>query len=39
MKKHALVSGGAGYMGSQAFKALKECRYVPVTVDILSNGW
>jgi UDP-glucose 4-epimerase len=39
MKKHVLVSGGAGYVGSHACKALKGCGYIPVTVDNLSTGW
>lgn len=39
MKKHVLVSGGAGYIGSHACKALKNCGYIPVTVDNLLTGW
>ena len=34
-----LVTGGAGYIGSHACKALKEAGYTPVTYDNLSTGW
>lgn len=34
-----LVTGGAGYIGSHACKAIKEAGYVPVTFDNLSTGW
>ncbi len=34
-----LVTGGAGYIGSHACKALREAGYVPVTFDNLSTGW
>ena len=34
-----LVTGGAGYIGSHACKALKQAGYVPVTLDNLSTGW
>jgi UDP-glucose 4-epimerase len=34
-----LVTGGAGYIGSHACKALKQAGYVPVTYDNLSTGW
>lgn len=34
-----LVTGGAGYIGSHACKALKAAGYVPVTFDNLSTGW
>lgn len=37
--KHVLVSGGAGYIGSHACKALAARGYVPVTFDNLSTGW
>ena len=37
--KHILVTGGAGYIGSHACKALKSAGYVPVTYDNLSTGW
>jgi UDP-glucose 4-epimerase len=34
-----LVTGGAGYIGSHACKALKAAGHVPVTYDNLSTGW
>ncbi|MEQ3624589.1 MAG: UDP-glucose 4-epimerase GalE [Celeribacter sp.] len=34
-----LVTGGAGYIGSHACKALAAAGHVPVTVDNLSTGW
>ena len=34
-----LVTGGAGYIGSHACKALAVAGYVPVTFDNLSTGW
>lgn len=34
-----LVTGGAGYIGSHACKALSEAGYTPVTYDNLSTGW
>jgi UDP-glucose 4-epimerase len=37
--KNVLVTGGAGYIGSHACKALREAGYVPVTFDNLSTGW
>ena len=37
--KHVLVTGGAGYIGSHACKALRAAGYVPVTFDNLSTGW
>lgn len=36
---HVLVTGGAGYIGSHACKALKAAGYTPVTYDNLSTGW
>lgn len=33
-----LVTGGAGYIGSHACKALAEAGYLPVTYDNLSHG-
>ncbi len=39
MTKHVLVTGGAGYVGSHACKALVAAGYVPVTFDNLSTGW
>jgi len=34
-----LVTGGAGYIGSHACKALKRAGYTPVTYDSLATGW
>ena len=34
-----LVTGGAGYIGSHACKALARAGYVPVTFDSLVTGW
>ncbi len=34
-----MVTGGAGYIGSHACKALKKKGYVPVALDNLSTGW
>ena len=34
-----LVAGGAGYIGSQTCKALKQAGYLPVTLDNLSTGY
>ena len=34
-----LVTGGAGYIGSHACKALYKAGYTPVTVDNLATGW
>ncbi|WP_170771403.1 UDP-glucose 4-epimerase GalE [Ruegeria lacuscaerulensis] len=34
-----LVTGGAGYIGSHACKALKQAGYTPVTYDNLITGW
>ncbi|AJE44990.1 UDP-glucose 4-epimerase GalE [Celeribacter indicus] len=34
-----LVTGGAGYIGSHACKALRAAGYTPVTYDNLSTGW
>ena len=39
MSKTVLVTGGAGYIGSHACKALAAAGYVPVTLDNLSTGW
>jgi len=38
-KQSILVTGGAGYIGSHACKALKNAGYQPVTYDNLSTGW
>ena len=37
--RHILVTGGAGYIGSHAGKALRAAGYVPATLDNLSTGW
>nr|WP_237072493.1 UDP-glucose 4-epimerase GalE [Pseudaestuariivita rosea] len=34
-----MVTGGAGYIGSHACKALRAAGYTPVTYDNLSTGW
>lgn len=34
-----LVTGGAGYIGSHACKALAAAGYTPITYDNLSTGW
>ena len=34
-----IVTGGAGYIGSHACKALQKVGYTPVTIDNLSTGW
>lgn len=39
MAKHVLVTGGAGYIGSHACKALRNAGYVPVTYDSFVTGW
>ncbi|MEI4195764.1 UDP-glucose 4-epimerase GalE [Roseovarius sp. E0-M6] len=36
---HILVTGGAGYIGSHACKALRAAGYTPVTFDNLCTGW
>lgn len=36
---NVLVTGGAGYIGSHACKALKQAGYTPVTYDSLVTGW
>lgn len=36
---NVLVTGGAGYIGSHACKALKAAGFTPVTVDSLITGW
>jgi UDP-glucose 4-epimerase len=37
--KNVLVTGGAGYIGSHACKALKRAGFIPVTFDNLHTGW
>lgn len=36
---HVLVTGGAGYIGSHACKALSQAGCIPVTFDNLVTGW
>lgn len=36
---HVLVTGGAGYIGSHACKALHKAGFIPVAFDNLSTGW
>lgn len=36
---NVLVTGGAGYIGSHACKALKAAGHTPVTFDNLDTGW
>ncbi len=37
--KNVLVTGGAGYIGSHACKALRDAGFTPVTFDNCSTGW
>ena len=37
--KNILVTGGAGYIGSHACKALRRAGFNPVTFDNFSTGW
>jgi UDP-glucose 4-epimerase len=37
--KNVIVTGGAGYIGSHACKALAAAGFVPVTFDNISTGW
>lgn len=39
MNKNVIVTGGAGYIGSHACKALQKQGYTPITVDNMSTGW
>lgn len=39
MSDSVLVTGGAGYIGSHACKALAEAGYTPVTYDNFATGW
>lgn len=39
MARAVLVTGGAGYVGSHACKALRDAGYLPVTFDSLATGW
>jgi UDP-glucose 4-epimerase len=36
---HVLVTGGAGYIGAHACKALRAAGFVPVAFDNLATGW
>lgn len=36
---NVLVTGGAGFIGSHACKALRDAGYTPVTYDNLETGW
>lgn len=38
MERHVIVTGGAGYVGSHACKALARAGFVPVVLDNLCNG-
>ena len=39
MNNNVLVTGGAGYIGSHACKALKRAGCNPITFDNLVTGW
>lgn len=39
MNRNVIVTGGAGYIGSHACKALRAAGYIPITYDNLSTGW
>ncbi len=39
MTKNVIVTGGAGYIGSHACKALLKAGYNPITLDSLHTGW
>lgn len=39
MSEYVLVTGGAGYIGAHACKALAQSGYIPVTFDNLATGW
>ena len=38
-EQKVLVTGGAGYIGSHACKALQQTGFIPVTFDNLVTGW
>ena len=38
-EQKVLVTGGAGYIGSHACKALEQAGFIPVTFDNLVTGW
>jgi UDP-glucose 4-epimerase len=39
MAQHVLVTGGAGYIGAHACKALAAAGFIPVAFDNLTTGW
>lgn len=39
ISQNILVTGGAGYIGSHACKALKRAGFTPITFDNCSTGW
>jgi UDP-glucose 4-epimerase len=39
MAQHVLVTGGAGYIGAHACKALAKAGFVPVAFDNFTTGW
>lgn len=39
MAQHVLVTGGAGYIGAHACKALARAGFVPVAFDNFTTGW
>ena len=39
MTKNILVTGGAGFIGSHACKALLRAGFIPITFDNLATGW
>ena len=39
IEQKVLVTGGAGYIGSHACKALKRAGFMPITCDNLLTGW
>ena len=39
MAQHVLVTGGAGYIGAHACKALGRAGFVPVAFDNFATGW
>lgn len=39
MNANILVTGGAGYIGSHACKALKSAGFIQICIDNLSTGW
>ena len=39
LDKNVIVTGGGGYIGSHACKALNALGYTPITLDNFSTGW